>query len=179
MIKKHVNQKKKPLMPKGMWVECPDATKWGYGDGGVEGIVRWSPHAEIKMKREREGKRERGKKYYRLRNMARRMINGMYVKKEIRDMMRHRNRHDFASATGRPYISIFPKKKIQSHWRTMFDLRVIDDDGFFCIRTAYRPRLWYSPKTCHPPKGEKDEPQEEQPGLYWTSFFFIIHILKC
>jgi hypothetical protein len=42
-------------------VECPDATKWGYGDGGVEGIVRWSPHAEITMKRERgkEGKREK------------------------------------------------------------------------------------------------------------------------
>lgn len=78
-------------------------------------------------------------------------------------MIRHRNRHDFASSTRVKTRSSTNNKKGQL---TEFHLRVIQHNCLLHVRAAHLPRSRDAPERRNPPQRENDKPDEEHPRVY-------------
>lgn len=96
-------------------------------------------------------------------------MKGMYVKSEITEIMRHRNRHDLASrelGVGTTYYET-------NGALTMFNLRIIQRNRLFRVRATDPACLGNAPERSDPPDREENEPNEEAPSMNRRSIFVL------
>lgn len=107
--------------------------------------------------------------YYRGAKMATRTMKGTYVKSEITDIMRHRNRQDLASTKNALSTANTNKCSV----RTLFNLRIVQCNRLLRICTANTPCHWDAPERSDPPDREENESNEEAPSVKRRAIFIF------